>query len=36
MAEVLLFHSAHGLTSGVRDFAVELELARWCRSCAWR
>ena len=27
MAEVLLFHHAHGLTSGVRDFAEALEQA---------
>ncbi len=27
MAEVLLFHHAHGLTSGVRDFADRLSAA---------
>lgn len=27
MAEILLFHHAHGLTSGVRDFAARLEQA---------
>lgn len=27
MAEILLFHHAHGLTSGVRDFATGLEQA---------
>ncbi|WP_221766108.1 hypothetical protein [Halomonas nitroreducens] len=28
MAQVLLFHHAHGLTSGVRDFAEGLRCAR--------
>src|SRR5258708_31492727 len=27
MAEVILFHHAHGLTSGVRDFAEQLRQA---------
>ncbi|MEO6088314.1 MAG: hypothetical protein ABIQ18_34895 [Umezawaea sp.] len=34
MAEVLLFHHAHGLTSGVHDFARELSRAG-CATAGW-